>query len=78
MSGYMYLACAVVKQAAKEYKSLLVKSKKRKSNDDTCPSIDSDIKELEDFFLDEDNLLLMGADGSVILSEIRKNVDNGE
>lgn len=90
MDGYMLLAAAVVRQAAKDYRDLLVKEKYyrnrnerldrnvRLESDNYYRSLSDQIKDLEDFFYDETNLFLRTADGGAIADKIRDSVANDE
>lgn len=88
MDGYNLLAAAVVRQAAKDYRDLLVKEKYYRSrnisldknvrleSDNYYRSLNVRIKEFEDFFYDETNLLLRGIDGGAVVEKIRDSVAN--
>lgn len=88
MDGYNLLAAAVVRQAAQDHQGLLVKEKCYRSRnmildknarikgDNYYRSLNDQIKELEDFFYDETNLLLRGVDGGAVVEKIRDGVAN--
>lgn len=90
MDGYILLAAAVVRQAAEDYRDLLIRAeylrrnnmslrtKVRVDSDDDCRPLIDRIKELEDFFYDDSNLLLRGIDGGAVVEKIRDSVAKGE
>lgn len=90
MDGYILLAAAVVRQAAKDYRDLLIRAEYLRRNNMSLREnvrVDSDnyyrplidrIEELEDFFYDDSNLLLRGVDGGAVVKKIRDSVAKGE